>query len=69
MKFIDKKTYKTLSREKQNAYLVTYLQHHIALSVREQQSKENYSLPAWPYMQAGENEKQKILNKILTFIL
>jgi hypothetical protein len=68
MKYLDKKTYKSLSKEKQNAYLVEFLTHLEDLSTREQQSRDNYSLPAWPYFQAEEIGKQKIIRKILTLI-
>lgn len=68
MKYTKDEYKKLASKEEQNTYLIKYLQHLTDLSTREQQSKENYSLPAWPFFQADENGKQKIIRKILTLI-
>jgi len=68
MKYITNKEYILLDKQKQNLYLINYIEDLISLSSRKQLSSENYDSPGWPYMQAGENEKQKVLNKLLNLI-
>lgn len=68
MKYINNKEYKLLSKEEQNIYLNNYILDLINISLRKQHSSENYSLPAWPYLQAEQIGVQKILNKIQTLI-
>jgi len=68
MKYISNKEYKLLSKEEQNTYLISYINELFSLSLRTQHSSDNYALPSWPYMQAGQVESQKVLNKILDLI-
>jgi len=68
MKYITKKEYLLLNKEKQNEYLISYIEDLLSLSLRTQHSSEKYSLPSWPYMQAEHIGQQKILNKLLDLI-
>jgi hypothetical protein len=68
MKLKSKEEIHKLSKLEFRDYLLEYMEEQLRLSIGKQRDSNNYTLPAWPYMQAEELGIQKILLKLTKHI-